>query len=346
MVITYLLMLIFDAWAIVFDSQLLQAPNLIKMFINGLDLLAISIGCYFWFRFILARLYPNLAANFRFQSLMAIPILAIGIMDFVSVFTGFIFFINSNGAYDITVWFNAQAAVNYFYLVIPTVFSLIQAFHSHSSLQKKEYFTYAAYMIAPLVSGLLEEVFPKVPLLALNIFLVVHILFLMMQSMQVNSDALTKLANRRNLNHYLEESLLKASKERPLTLLMLDSNGFKSSNDKYGHLEGDNALKLFAAVLKKAETDYSAFAARYGGDEFCFVLLKPGISPEKVSPDIHARLKEAQKSNITANEAPFTVSIGYTQGLDSKAKPEAIIKAADDMLYFNKNEWHRVHDKI
>ena len=88
------------------------------------------------------------------------------------------------------------------------------------------------------------------PLLGLSIFMMILILFLMIQNMQVYNDALTGLNNRRRLNQYLEDRLSKASPARPLLLFIMDINSFKSINDVYGHLEGDHALRFFFGRFK------------------------------------------------------------------------------------------------
>ena len=87
--------------------------------------------------------------------------------------------------------------------------------------------------------------------------------------MQIYNDALTGLNNRRRLDQFLEEHLEISSKDRPVSLLLMDVNGFKKINDKFGHIEGDAVLKMVGTVLKLAAADFDAFAARYGGDEFC-----------------------------------------------------------------------------
>jgi hypothetical protein len=69
-----------------------------------------------------------------------------------------------------------QIGTYYFYLLIPTVISIRRLFTCRSS-ERKECLVYALYMIAPLTAGLLEDYVPTTPLLALNIFLAIHVLF-------------------------------------------------------------------------------------------------------------------------------------------------------------------------
>jgi diguanylate cyclase (GGDEF)-like protein len=61
-----------------------------------------------------------------------------------------------------------------------------------------------------------------------------------------------------------------------MLLFMMDIDNFKSINDAYGHIEGDGALKAFSDAMKDVAIRYSAFIARYGGDEFCMVMDASG----------------------------------------------------------------------
>jgi diguanylate cyclase (GGDEF)-like protein/PAS domain S-box-containing protein len=86
-------------------------------------------------------------------------------------------------------------------------------------------------------------------------------------------DGLTGVANRRRFDAIMEIEWDNARRNKqPLSLVMLDIDYFKQYNDHYGHLEGDQCLKLVARILGTAATRARDFVARFGGEEFVLVL--------------------------------------------------------------------------
>jgi diguanylate cyclase (GGDEF)-like protein len=338
MIYSYLAMLVTDVlWALMEDN-LLVLPRLLNAAINAVTVMAVVFGCYFWFRFIEDRLH---FARRSLDTLLKLPLLIVCTLDVISIFTGWLFYIDAQGHFQNAPLFFLHTTTNYFYLLIPTGYSLYRAARTHSRQDRSEYLTYALYMVAPLISGMLEDVFPLVPLLALNIFLMILILFLMIQNLQIYNDALTGLNNRRRLNRYLEECLSRASAERPILVFLMDINSFKSINDLYGHLEGDCALKTFAAVLKNVSARYYAFAARYGGDEFCLVMNAAGHAPAEITEALRQALQEVQRGpQAPAKAYTLSVSVGCAVCDRAGCEANASLALADSLLYADKKRWH------
>jgi diguanylate cyclase (GGDEF)-like protein len=148
------------------------------------------------------------------------------------------------------------------------------------------------------------------------------------------TDDLTQLYNSRYLAQVLRRETKRASRSgRPLSLLFIDLDGFKSINDKHGHLFGSRALVEAAGVIRDSarETD---IVARFGGDEFALVLPDTGSDGaffvgERIREKIAAWIfLKSIGLNIS-----LTVSVGVATLPDVAASAEQLIQAADEAMY-------------
>jgi diguanylate cyclase (GGDEF)-like protein len=155
------------------------------------------------------------------------------------------------------------------------------------------------------------------------------------------TDGLTQLANRRRFDEYLQAEWQRASRlQQPLGLMMLDVDWFKSYNDSYGHLQGDEALRQVGQLLKLGARRTTDLAARYGGEEFAMVVPQADIRYLQQQADM---LRLAFSSlNIAHQTSPLgrlTVSIGVAllvPQLDENSI--LLIEKADQALYQAKNK--------
>ena len=142
-------------------------------------------------------------------------------------------------------------------------------------------------------------------------------------------DHLTDLYNRR----FFEEELLRLDTLRnlPLSIIMIDVNGLKLTNDAFGHETGDRLLKKVAGIMKK-ECRNDDIVARLGGDEFSVILPKTDAVQAKLIMDriTGSADKESLKSIVISVAAGYATKTSPDQNIDE------IIKIAENNMYSDK----------
>jgi len=155
---------------------------------------------------------------------------------------------------------------------------------------------------------------------------------------QATTDARTGLANSRAFDEAVEEQLADRDGRQPHAMLMLDLDHFKDFNDRHGHPAGDEALRVFADILRSCIRDED-LAARYGGEEF--VVSLRGLSAAAAG-EVAERIRERTESTIIplapGLTAHLTVSIGIAIAPEDGSRRNALLKRADEALYRAKQE--------
>jgi diguanylate cyclase (GGDEF)-like protein len=152
-------------------------------------------------------------------------------------------------------------------------------------------------------------------------------------------DALTEIHNKRYLLEFLNRELARSGRHgRPLALMMIDVDNFKTINDDLGHLGGDYTLRELAADLKKDVRTEDLFA-RYGGEEFALALVESSMEGALHVAERVRRRTEVHPFMYGDKAFRITVSIGvaYTVG-DTQMTSQELIRQADEKLYQAKQQ--------
>jgi diguanylate cyclase (GGDEF)-like protein/putative nucleotidyltransferase with HDIG domain len=153
------------------------------------------------------------------------------------------------------------------------------------------------------------------------------------------TDFLTGLPNARSLIVHLAQELSRCRRTgTSLAVMVCDLDGFKQINDRYGHLEGDRLLKIFASELKDSCREYD-YVARMGGDEF--VIIAPGLKADTASQKA-TRLNQlaiAAGRRVCGRDL-ISLSVGTAFCPEDGLDAERLLAEADRKMYTMKQVHH------
>jgi diguanylate cyclase (GGDEF)-like protein len=144
-------------------------------------------------------------------------------------------------------------------------------------------------------------------------------------------DEVTGLYNRRFFSIRLEEELQRHRRfSHPVSVVLIDLDGFKAINDELGHAVGDEALRDVAQILVKHSRGINV-VARYGGDEFAVLLVETSKAGARLYAD---RIRQVVATYPFAHGKPVTASFGIASLPDDEVTSgEQLVRAADEALY-------------
>jgi|SRR6516165_7649034 len=154
------------------------------------------------------------------------------------------------------------------------------------------------------------------------------------------TDALTGLFNRRYMESHVATLVEQAAaRSKPLTVMVLDIDYFKSINDTHGHDAGDDVLRDFALRIKRSIRGID-LACRYGGEEFVLVMPETDMAVAAMVAERLRRRIAAEPFSIQkgAKSVPVTISIGIAGLRDKDDTAASVLKRADQALYRAKRD--------
>jgi diguanylate cyclase (GGDEF)-like protein len=146
-------------------------------------------------------------------------------------------------------------------------------------------------------------------------------------------DPLTNIANRRFFREILQRELHKSGRSNlPITIAYIDLDNFKNLNDTFGHMTGDELLKMIAGRISIMIRSYDLIA-RLGGDEFALILPDTDLENAKL---IIERIRNELLNQIKEKKWLVTLSFGVIIFTDFNLSIEEMLHKADELMYIVK----------
>jgi len=156
---------------------------------------------------------------------------------------------------------------------------------------------------------------------------------------RANLDSLTGLYNHRYFQERVRSEIKRAERySRPMSVIMLDIDHFKSLNDAHGHPVGDAVLVDLAEVLLAEARRDIDIITRYGGEEFALILPETELEGARfIAERIRLGVQRHAFQGKDVETVPVTISLGIAQYPIHSAEPEGLIMAADLAMYQSKS---------
>lgn len=331
MCFSLVLMLILDTAMWVVDGK----PGDINLELNR----AASVLCYSfnmlpilsWALFVDYMIYKS---EKRIRKLTVPFLILLGFNTLLSVwslFENILFHIDSLNVYRRGPYFFLIAAICYAYYL----YTFLLVFAKRKSIERRNVIPLLVFPFLPMLGGLVQAAFYGVSVIWPSMTLSVLVVFITMQNAQINTDYLTELYNRRQLDTYCKKLNRKRRKATFVAGILLDIDDFKQINDRFGHIAGDQAI-IYTAELLKQSIRPGVFAARYAGDEF--IIFFEAKRTDELKEMVKRIRKNVKDFNCKA-EVPYelSLSMGYDvlrEGLSA----EDFFKHLDELMFANKRQ--------
>ena len=212
---------------------------------------------------------------------------------------------------------------------LAVVFAFGNVYISRKNIKKDQIGLILFFIVLTSIGSTLDLILPSAKLVwpCFCSALLFSYFFIIRAEAQI--DALTGVSNRRSFEGYLH-SITAPSRRKDYGFIMIDLNKFKAINDEHGHLQGDQALKDAAAIIRNCLRK-NDFVARYGGDEF-LVITSQAEHVHALTERLHGEFARFSQQN----DRPYELSISTgcdVYAADSDVRPHDFLAHIDALMY-------------
>ena len=254
---------------------------------------------------------------------MVLPMAVHAVLEALSGFFGFIYYVDANNVYHHGDFYWIYVA---FYLVCSLYF-VLQALKFGMHYQNNNtiiLWMILLYIVSGVMIGMISS---EIHIAYICLSVDTILIYIYYTEVIEKTDGLTGLLNR----HSYEEAI--RQRDETVVVLFFDVDDFKFVNDNFGHLYGDECLKIVGNMILEVYKN-KGHCYRIGGDEFCVILKGDLEQVDLLNKKFEAVLAEKRMQDI---HIPF-VSVGYAIFDPKETDMESCVKEADQMMYERKHD--------
>lgn len=328
-----MVLLLLDFGTLIFEGNTSLPLQTYLLFMNSMYYFMIPFASMMWLLYVHYLIHLDVERTKWLMRILASVPIGTFTLIFINLFTPIVFDITSLNTY--TREWGYWIIYGMTYVIV--LYSFGYAMKYRKSIRHEDLTYLSLFIVPPMVAGVLAGVFYMKGIIWPSMTISMLFLFIGIQGRIMNTDYLTRVANRQELDNYLNQMMHHLPFNRKVGGFMIDMDDFKVINDEHGHTVGDTALKKAAELIRHG-VRRGDFIARYGGDEFVVICM---IYQESELHDIMQRIQHRLHEMNTNAGYPFQLSFSYGLGIFS---PETdgdlhhFLKRIDDDLYNSKRD--------
>ena len=271
----------------------------------------------------------------RLRRLSNILLLLIGINAVISLLSinyGWYFQVNAQNVYSRGPLFVVYEA----YCIALVLYSFIFILCSRKQLGNLHFLSLIQFFVPQTVGIALQWLLYGTSYNWAGMTISLLIIYFYIQNHDLNTDYLTGVYNRRELDGYIRMRIKSSSEGKSFSAILLDMNEFKQINDQFGHEVGDAALRDTVEIIKN-NLRPNDFLARYGGDEFMVVLA---LDERTSLMMVMRRIRASAEAFNAQQRRPYQISFSMGGDIYNPASgmtPSEFFSHIDKLMYEDKN---------
>lgn len=290
-----------------------------------------SVMAYYWYILVKNLVIPDEANYCKRNILLLIPVAISIFLAVLSPIYNFVFTISSLNVYERGPLFLVSAAITYLYIFC----GFILIVKNKRKIVKQEFAILFIFSILPIIGGIVQTLFYGALLMWSSVAFSLVIVYIFLQQRMVQLDDLTGTWNRSSFDYYITQRLKQKTNEK-FGIIYVDIDGLKNINDRYGHVEGDFAIKTSITIIKSVIRK-NDIIVRMGGDEFVIIL---DCESNQVLEKTIERITEffAQYNKNSGKNYNLACSFGADIFDSNFSSIEQFLHHVDNLMYQNKKE--------
>ena len=313
------------------DGRMVQGMREINYLLNSLLYVNCVLFAYEWTLYVDFKIFNDYDRLKRIYPYVAIPGILVAIGVIINFFYPVFFIIDASNTYIRTNLFILPYLITYGYLM----YGVITTYRNKNKVNKYFFMPVSLFLVPVFIGSVIQYFCYGISLIWLGAAISLCTLHFSIQNEISYIDSLSGLYTRQYMNLYIKDQIKRIGYGYKLGGIMLDIDKFKVLNDKYGHLEGDNAISNVGKILLNSTSGMNALAFRYAGDEFIILMI---VNNENEIVKAMKRIDDATEAFNDQNVKPYKLSfsMGFTVFKEDVDTFDDFLNRIDNEMYRNK----------